>query len=335
MSSPSWKIYSVRAIAILAVNFFGMAGVSQAFQAEKYAIVDRDGNLEITRGGKQVANYVTLSGTKPIVWPLLGPDSVELTRKYPMDRSDTSEKQDHIHHRSFWFTHGEVNGLDFWAEKESGQGRILHQGFARQEASSEGAVIEATNHWVGDDSKPILIEQRRLKFFGTNDVPMLDCQFLLIATEADVHFGDTKEGSFGIRVNEKMKVETNPPGVIENAEGLKDSQAWGKPSGWVDYSGQLEGKTYGVAILCHPSSFRAPGRWHVRGYGLFAHNPFGVKDFTAGETTSEEGGYLLKKGESISFAYRLVMHRGNASEGKIAEAYSLYSKESLPQLGSK
>ena len=83
------------------------------------------------------------------------------------------------------------------------------------------------------------------------------------------------EGSvkmFGLRVATSMDVTSKKGGKIINAEGIENTPAWGKPSPWVDYTGPVGGKTVGVAIFNHPSSFRYPTTWHVRDYGLFAAN---------------------------------------------------------------
>ena len=63
------------------------------------------------------------------------------------------------------------------------------------------------------------------------------------------------------------------------AKAKTNDAAWGMPAKWVDYTGPVDGETVGIAILSHPKSFRPNTRWHVRGYGLFAANPFGHKDF--------------------------------------------------------
>ena len=55
------------------------------------------------------------------------------------------------------------------------------------------------------------------------------------ATEGDVTFGDTKEGTFGVRVAGTMKVDERLGGRIVNSEGLTNGDAWGKPADWVDY----------------------------------------------------------------------------------------------------
>ena len=42
----------------------------------------------------------------------MGPTGSEVTRDYPMKEIE-GEKHDHPHQRSWWFTHGNVNGIDF------------------------------------------------------------------------------------------------------------------------------------------------------------------------------------------------------------------------------
>ena len=78
---------------------------------------------------------------------------------------------------------------------------------------------------------------------------------------------------------------------------------------WVDYHGNLGDDMVGIAILNHPSSFRFPTCWHVRDYGLFAANPFGLHDFR-GSKDEHEGDYTLPAGETMSLRYRFVFHRG-------------------------
>ena len=116
---------------------------------------------------------------------------------------------------------------------------------------------------------------------------------------------------FGLRVASSMDVNKKHGGRITNAEGLTDDRAWGKASPWVDYTGPVEGKTVGIAILNHPRSFRYPTTWHVRTYGLFAANPFGWQDFGLGRS----GEHTLPAGESIRFGYRVILHEGDTGVG--------------------
>jgi hypothetical protein len=62
----------------------------------------------------------------------------------------------------------------------------------------------------------------------------------------------------------------------------------------------------------------------VRTYGLFAANPFGEGDFRGDKV---ETSHVLKKGESLTFRYRVIFHKGDEKQGKVAEAFAKYAKE--------
>ena len=47
------------------------------------------------------------------------------------------EKKDHIHHRSFWFDHGDVNGISFWDET-SRHGTIEHREYVEMRRGGDG-----------------------------------------------------------------------------------------------------------------------------------------------------------------------------------------------------
>jgi len=121
-----------------------------------------------------------------------------------------------------------------------------------------------------------------------------------------------------------MRVDRKTGGRIITSEGLENEQAWGKPAAWVDYHGPVGNETLGIAILNHPSSFRYPTHWHVRTYGLFAANPFGLHDFTGGK---QRGDHTMRKGDTFTLRYRVIFHRGDEKQGKIAEAFAAYAKE--------
>lgn len=137
-------------------------------------------------------------------------------------------------------------------------------------------------------------------------------------------FGDTKEGSFGLRLADSMRVRGGD-GRIVNSEGQRDTAAWGKRAAWVDYYGTVEGETIGVAIFDHPKSFRHPTYWHVRDYGLFAVNPFGIHDFDRGQP-ADAGNHTVSPGESLRLMYRLIFHRGSTEEARIADLWAQYTE---------
>lgn len=280
-----------------------------------------DAGVRIAVDGELMAEYVAESGGKPIIYPIVGPTGRRLTRDYPMVEGDPSEREDHPHHRSLWFTHGDVNGLSYWHRETQ-----KHRGFKRV-ASGEQAVVVAETDWLTPEGDVLLSDERTLTFGADEATRWIDFDITLRAADKPVHFGDTKEGTFGVRVAGTMKVDAKPVdslpgGTIVNSHGHRDKKAWGKQAPWVDYHGPVDGKIVGLAIMNHPSSFRFPTYWHVRTYGLFAANPFGLHDFV---DRSKDGSYTLKPGEPITLRYRVLLHAGDHKQARIAERFADYA----------
>jgi len=113
-------------------------------------------------------------------------------------------------------------------------------------------------------------------------------------------------------------------GKIVNASNKStEKNTWGKRSEWVDYSGQLDGETYGIAVLDHPANPRFPTYWHVRGYGLLAANIFGLHDFE--KDPSRDGSLTIRPGQPLRFRYRVVIHPGTAFQAGIGDAWKAWS----------
>ncbi|MHB8902526.1 MAG: DUF6807 domain-containing protein [Thermoguttaceae bacterium] len=318
------------------VGILGAAAVPSALAeitvepSEKGAVVKVDGQLftEYITGFATESNPAT-----PILWPLLGPTGKPMTRSYPMAEGPKSERKDHPHHRSLWFNHGDVNGLSFWDREQ-----IKHVRFVEMSSGPTGKIV-TENQWVDQQGK-VQCSDRRAFVFGANaDSRWIDVEFVVKADEIPVKFGDTKEGSFGVRVAGTIKVDAATPsprqgvpvtdpswgGHIVNSEGNRDGDAWAKRAAWVDYYGPLDGQTLGIAILNHPSSFRYPTYWHVRTYGLFAANPFGLHDFE--NDKAKDGSHTLKPGQSMTFRYRVLLHQGDEKIGKVQEVFDAYAAE--------
>jgi len=280
----------------------------------------RDGaNVRLTVDGRPFTVYRTDLGPKPILYPLIGPAGARMTRDYPMEKV-AGEDQDHPHQRSCWFTHGKVNGVDFWSETP-GHGSIKETAKLTVASGAAVGVLRTTDDWLGPDGKKVCEDERVLRIYNTRAARVFDFEVTLKATVGPVTLGDTKEGTFGVRVASSMDANRKPGGTITNAEGLTDLAAWGKPSPWVDYVGPVAGEPVGVAILDHPASFRHPTTWHVRDYGLFAANPFGLRDFGR----QESGDHTIPAGGSITFRYRVLLHAGDTASADIPRAFRAFA----------
>jgi hypothetical protein len=258
---------------------------------------------------------------RPFLWPLLGPGQTPVTRAYPMAERE-GEARDHPHHRSLWSAYGDVNGVDDWSEEE-GHGTITHQAFVRQGQGPVFGGFTAGGLWRAPDGEPLLREERTIRAYNVGgDRRLLDYTLTLVADQGrDIVFGDTKEGGL-LSVRVATTMDGARGGTIENAGGGRGEAAcWGKPSPWCDYSGRVEDQIVGIALLDHPSNPGHPARWHVRDYGLMTANPFATGAFTGGAPTP----VTLPRDLGITFRYRVLLHRGGAAEGQVADAYHAFT----------
>jgi hypothetical protein len=268
--------------------------------------------------------------TKPYLHPLRAPSGTYVTRMWPMEKVAEEAgiaRPDHRHQRGLWFAHEKVNGLDFWNNEASyttpNRGKIVLAKLDEVSSGKDHGTIAATFNWTDLAGHKVLTESRRMAFHGGAKTRMIDFDITLTAADGAVTFGDAKDGAFGIRMRPVLE-EAGGTGHITNADGLEgERQVWGKPSNWCDYSGAVNGEKVGIAILDHPENPRHPVRWHVRGYGLFAANPFGLGVFTGDKT--KDGSMTIAASQSLRFRYRVIIHEGDAQEASIAAQWAAYS----------
>jgi hypothetical protein len=240
-------------------------------------------------------------------------------------KTGLGETDDHPHHRSLWFAHGSVNGLDFWTEQKK-FGRIVHDGFDEIKSGAEIGVVKSHDRWVAAGGEVVCTDSRTLRVYAPsrNNELVFDFEITLKAGATNVVFGDTKEGTMAVRVADSMRVKgANPAGHIVTSTGVHDAATWGKRADWCDYSGLVDGHVVGIAMFDHPENPRHPTPWHVRDYGLFAANPFGQHEFEKLRDT-HAGDLTIPAGQSVTFRYRFYLHEGDEQQAKVAERYSEY-----------
>ncbi len=268
---------------------------------------------------------------KPHFHPLMGPFGKPVTRGFPMIKDDPTETKDHPHQRMVWFCHGDVipegielrskikgvTGVDFWSESP-GHGRIV----VVEIGQSSATFLESRNEWRTAEGEKLLDEKRLIELHDLGPAKLFVFDIDLHASVVPITFGDTKEGSFGVRVAETMTEKKG--GLLENAEGKRTmKECWGQVSAWCDYSGPVDGKTVGVAIFDHPKN-PYPAYWHSRDYGLMAANPFGRSRAGFPAAKGRTDLVKLSKGEHLKLRYGLLVHAGNARQGQVAQHYQKF-----------
>ena len=289
-------------------------------------ITEQADRLRIEINGQLFTEYFFKDVPRPYFYPLIGPGEARMTRNWPM-KNTPDEEHDHPHHRSLWFAHGAVNGIDFWSEQK-GFGKIVHDGFTEIKSGRESGLIKSRDQWIAPDGKLVCSDARTLRIYtpGSAGERVFDFEITLSATNGDVTFGDTKEGTMALRLAETMRLKGKVGhGHIINSAGVKDDATWGKRAEWCDYSGPVDGKTVGIAIFDNPNNPRHPTWWHVRDYGLFAANPFGQHDFEKLKDKAA-GDFVIPAGKSATFRYRFYIHEGDEQQAKVAEKFKEYVK---------
>ena len=151
-----------------------------------------------------------------------------------------------------------------------------------------------------------------------------DIQVTFNASNGDVTFEDTKEGTMAIRVAPTMALKGGT-GHILTSEGIKDSKAWGTKANWVAYYGPDPlGAPITITMMDGPGNLRHPTWWHVRDYGLFAANPFGQHDFEK-DKDKKKGNHVLSKGGALTQNYRILIQKGGPDVGALNAAYQVFS----------
>lgn len=291
-------------------------------------LIEKLGNkLGVSIGGDPFTNYILSSNDewfyRPIFYPLHGPEGKPMTRNYPMQELE-GERKDHPHHQSLWVAHGDINKVDFWAIG-NGKGKVETSKLIAMQSGPVCGQFLVQNNWNSPDGDTILREMRKVTVWGTDDsARFIDLDLTFRPAEGDVVFGDTKEGGLvSLRTAHTMKVDSDPGGHILNSRGDTDKGAWGKAAPWCDYYGPVDGITAGMTIMDHPENPFHPTHYHVRTYGLFTANPFGLSYFIGKE---HDGTQTLKKGEAWHFHYRVYIHKGDTQKAKVANAYSYFAE---------
>lgn len=336
------------ALALTAVAFAGSAF------AQKVDLVrnDKDKKVEVKIDGKPFTAYYypgekTLK--KAVLYPVMTAKGTVITRGWPL-APRAGERVDHPHHVGIWLNYEDVNGNDYWNNSDAvnhekrAYGTIIHTGITSVKSGKDKGELTVTADWVDKDGTLTLKEVTKYTFSGKGDTRIIDRSTTLTAVLPEVSMPDVKDGMYAIRVARELELPSNKPeiftdasgiatkvpvmnnegitGNYRNSNGIEGETVWGKRAIWCNLTGKIKEENISVAMIDHPKNVGYPAYWHARGYGLFAVNPLGMKALSDGKETLN---FKLKKGESTTFRYRLVIaseHLKDATLNDLAAAYA-------------
>lgn len=339
----------------IALATFSLAALTSLVNAQKVDLVnnEKEKKVEVKIDGKPFTSYFypgekTLK--KAVLYPVQTARGTVITRGWPLDPRP-GERVDHPHHVGIWLNYEDVNGNDYWNNSDAvdhakrAYGTIIHTGITSAKGGKDKGELKVTADWVDKDGKLTLKETTTYVFSGKGDTRIIDRSTTLTAVMDEVAMPDVKDGMFAIRVARELELPSNKPeiftdaagiatkvpalnnegitGNYRNSNGVEGEAVWGKRAIWCNLTGKIKDENISVAMIDHPKNVGYPAYWHARGYGLFAVNPLGMKALSDGKETLN---FKLKKGESTTFRYRLVIASEHLKDAALNDLAASYGK---------
>jgi Methane oxygenase PmoA len=329
----------------------GLSLFAQKTEQVKVIKAAGENKVEVFIGQKLFTSFLYPDSLeKPVLYPVHAANGTVVTRGFPLNPLP-GEPNDHPHHIGIWFNFENVNGLDFWnnsyaipADKKHSYGWIKTDRILETTSGSKGILSYHAN-WVNQQKEILLEETTRFEFSGNDHQRTID-RITVLKANADILFKDAKDGLLGLRLAHELQIPTKEDqkftdnkgnvtvvkggtdtvanGNYMTSEGKQGNDAWSTRAVWCKVYGKMGKDSVSIAIIDHPLNPNYPTFWHARGYGLFAANPLGENIFSNGKGSKN---LQLKKGESVSFRYRVIIDEGTKTISakqlnELAEAFA-------------
>lgn len=250
---------------------------------------------------------------RPYFFPVNGPSGQSLTRMgHP-------GAPNHDHHRSLWFAHSDVLGIDFWSETTAA--RIRQSQWYAIEDGNETARIAFELIWTdGHDPQPLVKQDVFASLRVADKGWTLELQSDFRAGAEGVEFRKSNFGALALRVAKSLSVVFGG-GIITGADAFEgEPQLFGKPNRWIDYSGPIytepatsnsssnQPTIEGLTLIDHAKNPNHPAKWHVRDDGWI------------GPSLSRDSAVLIP----ATYRYLLYVHSGPCDPtaiNSLAEAF--------------
>ena len=265
--------------------------------------------IEIRADGTLLTSYILSEHEKyPFFFPVNGPSGAGVT---------SMRNGNYPHHSSLFFGCDRVNGGNYWQEGLE-RGQIVPLRADIIESGKERVIIENENIWSRPGAMAPIKDLRIITITApSKDQWQIDFD-IYMEMLMEVTIEKTNHSLLSVRMDPDLAVSNG--GTLVNAEGDSgEKETFGKRSPWMDYHGERQGHTEGIAIFQHPDSEWFPSPWFTRDYGFFSPTPM---------YWPENGTDIqLDKGTTVRLRYRVVIHAGDHKQAGIANLYMNYRSE--------
>ena len=299
-------------VFLLMVSVSWQFAMGDDFKPERCEVIPLPGDQVSLRidGVEKLGWHFGKQYPRPFFYPFNGPAGVSLTRMgHP-------GAQNHDHHRSVWFAHHRVNGLDFWSDNDGTHVRQKH--WLRYRDGDNEAVMGVRLGWY-DPQNVEVMEQDVVAALR----PLEDDEFELelqitIRPPTDMETVTLEKTNFGllaVRVSKTLSAYFGGGQLRSSEGGVGEPAIFGKPARWMDYCGpvvvgQEETRhvvSEGITFFDHPRNPRYPTHWHVREDGWMGAS------FTMNES------FVVNRQDPLTLRYLLHAHNGEY-DSAVAEA---------------
>lgn len=238
---------------------------------------------------------------RPFFFPLNGPSGASLTRMgHP-------GAPNHDHHRSVWFAHAKVLGIDFWSDRTDARIRQQHW-YSYIDGDREAVMAVSLGWFDAHDPRELLTQDLVAAIRPVEGHPgetLVELQSTLRPTSATLELGQTNFGLLAVRLAKSISSYFGG-GQITSSAGKEGEEAiFGQPAHWMDYSGPVQNPLdpaqqaiEGITYFDHPDNPGYPARWHVR------------EDGWMGASLCREQGIELAQSHPLVVRYLLHAHAG-------------------------
>ncbi|MCP4174667.1 MAG: hypothetical protein GY758_28280 [Fuerstiella sp.] len=302
----------------LAVFLVPTCSAQDTFQPDRCEVVPQAGHQVSFSidGNEKLRWHFSDQYPRPFFYPFNGPSGVSLTRMgHP-------GAQNHDHHRSVWFAHHNLNGVDFWSDNTKARVRQKH--WYRYRDGREEAVMASLLGWFDEDGIEVMeqdvIAALRPMDEGEHALELQITMRPLQGTQT-VTLDKTNFGLLAVRVSKTLS-EYFGGGRLSNSEAaVGESDSFGRRARWMDYSGPVvvgvgEARHVvqeGITCFDHPQNPRYPTYWHVREDGWMGAS-FGMHE-----------GWTINQQNPLVLRYLLHAHSGDYDRAKAERVHEVFS----------